>query len=128
MITFTGAPAAVIAGFLLQAALQPARAEPLASRIGQCSNTTVARTGSRLQGVPSSGSAVSYANGGVQVSYDLIRGIRASRPGDLVRLCLVSIPRGCPPGDNRGRIYRATNLRTGASWTAPDSQHSCGGA
>ena len=26
------------------------------------------------------------------------------------------------------KVYRATNLRTGESWEAPDSQHSCGGA
>jgi len=43
-------------------------------------------------------------------------------------LCLVSIPAGCPRGDVRGRIYRATNLRTGETWQAPDSEHSCGGA
>ena len=31
-------------------------------------------------------------------------------------------------GDQRGRIYQARNLRTGGTWTLPDSQHSCGGA
>jgi hypothetical protein len=50
------------------------------------------------------------------------------RSGDKVKLCLVSLPEDCPPGDDRGKIYRATNLRTGESWEAPDSQHSCGGA
>jgi hypothetical protein len=78
--------------------------------------------------MPSSGSAISYVNGGYQVSYDIVRGIQASRPGDRVRLCLISVPKNCPPGDARGRVYRATNLRSGASWTAPDSEHSCGGA
>ena len=52
----------------------------------------------------------------------------ASRPGDVVRVCLVSIPRPCPPGDKRGRVYKTTNLRTHGEWTLPDSEHSCGGA
>ena len=54
--------------------------------------------------------------------------IARSRPGDPIRLCLVSIPKHCPPGDDRGRFYKATNLRTGKSWTLPDSEHMCGGA
>jgi hypothetical protein len=41
---------------------------------------------------------------------------------------LVSIPRHCPKGDNRGRVYRTTNLRTHKSWKLPDSEHMCGGA
>jgi hypothetical protein len=45
-----------------------------------------------------------------------------------VRICLVSLPQNCPPGDTRGRIYKTTNLRTRQSWTLPDSEHSCGGA
>jgi hypothetical protein len=52
----------------------------------------------------------------------------ASRVGDRVRICLVSIPKGCPPGDERGRAYATTNLRTGAAWTRRDSAHLCGGA
>ncbi len=51
-----------------------------------------------------------------------------SRPGDPVRICLVSIPKHCPPGDNRGRTYKTTNLRTHRAWTLPDSEHMCGGA
>ena len=31
-------------------------------------------------------------------------------------------------GDNRGKIYTTTNLRTLDSWTLTDSEHSCGGA
>jgi hypothetical protein len=41
---------------------------------------------------------------------------------------LVSIPKGCPKGDHRGKIYKATNLRTHGQWTLPDAEHSCGGA
>ena len=106
----------------------PAGADPLPAKVGQCSVTAVKRIESRLEGMPTSGSAISYVNGGYQVSYDMIPAIQASRRGNSVRLCLVSIPRKCPPGDSRGRIYRATNLRTGGTWTAPDSEHSCGGA
>ena len=98
------------------------------STVGECEETTVTQTGPRLEGVPDSGSTIVYANGTSQVSYDVIDGIDHSQTGDTVNLCLVSIPENCPPGDDRGRVYRATNARTGESWTAPDSQHMCGGA
>jgi hypothetical protein len=88
----------------------------------------VKEIGSRLEGVPESGSAIIYDNGVSQVSYDAIPGIDHSKAGDTVRLCLVSIPQHCPPGDERGKIYDATNLRTRETWNAPDSEHSCGGA
>jgi hypothetical protein len=104
-----------------------ARAEGLPTEIGECSETTIAEIGYRL-GDPDSGSAIGYANGGSQVSYDTIPEIHRSRVGDPVKLCLVSLPEDCPPGDDRGKVYSAANLRTGESWEAPDSQHSCGGA
>ena len=106
---------------------EQARAEALPTEIGECSETTIEDIGYRL-GDPDSGSAISYANGGGQVSYDTIPEIHRSRIGDPVRLCLVSLPEDCPPGDDRGKVYSVTNLRTGESWEAPDSQHSCGGA
>jgi hypothetical protein len=111
-----------------------ALADPLPARVGQCTQTTIAKIGTRLEDgstgrpVPGSGSAVNFANGGYQVSYDMIPAISQSRPGDPVEMCLVSIPRDCPPGDNRGREYKTTNLRTRQSWRLPDSQHGCGGA
>lgn len=105
-----------------------ASADPLPDRVGACSDTAVMRVGPRLSGDPRSGSGILYENGGTQVSYDVIAALLRSRKGDRVRLCLTSIPTGCPPGDVRGRIYRATNLRTNGSWLAPDSQHTCGGA
>jgi hypothetical protein len=117
----------VLAILLMTAALRQARAEELPTEIGACSETTIEDIGYRL-GDPDSGSAISYANGGGQVSYDTIPEIHRSRVGDPVRVCLVSIPEDCPPGDDRGKVYSATNLRTGDSWEAPDSQHSCGGA
>lgn len=106
----------------------PASADPLPDRVGACSDTTVMRVGPRLSGDPRSGAGILYENGGTQVSYEVVAALLRSRKGDRVRLCLVSIPTGCPQGDVRGRIYRATNLRTNGSWTAPDSQHTCGGA
>lgn len=96
--------------------------------VGDCAQTTITLTGPRLEGVPDSGSSVVYANGLSQVSYDVVAGITNSQTGDTVNLCLVSVPENCPPGDDRGRVYTATNTRTGESWTAPDSQHMCGGA
>lgn len=98
------------------------------ANVGDCIQTTVTVVGPRLEGVPESGSSVTYANGLYQVSYDVVPAIANTQPGDDVRLCLVSVPENCPPGDNRGRVYDATNLRTNETWTAPDSQHMCGGA
>ena len=109
-------------------------AAPLPAALGQCRETTIAKIGERLedgvtgQPVPGSGSAVTFANRGYQVSYDEEPAIQHSRRGDRVRICLVKLPQNCPRGDNRGRIYTTTNLRTGESWTLPDSEHSCGGA
>ncbi len=111
-----------------------ATADPLPSQIGQCTNTTIKDVTTRLQNgitrqpTPGSGSAVDFANGGYQVSYDTIAAITQSRAGDPVTMCLVSIPKGCPPGDNRGITYKTTNLRTHGTWTLPDAEHMCGGA
>jgi hypothetical protein len=120
--------ALVVAAWAIAAGMQTAHAAPLPTRVGACSTTTVKRIETRLEGMPNSGSAISYANGGYQVSYETMPAMKASRPGDQVRLCLVSIPKHCPPGDARGRIYRATNLRSRRTWTAPDAEHGCGGA
>jgi hypothetical protein len=96
--------------------VQQGNAEPLPTKIGACSATTITDIGYRLD-TPDSGSAIVYANGGGQVSYDTIPEIHRSRIGDKVKLCLVSLPEDCPPGDDRGE-----------TWEAADSQHSCGGA
>ena len=100
------------------------------ARVGQCVNTRIVAIHARLEGDPNfeSGIGVELANGIYGVSYESVRAVRRSRVGDRVRSCLVSIPHGCPPGDDRGREYRTLNLRTRQSWTLPDSQHSCGGA
>ncbi len=103
-------------------------AQGLPKQVGQCVNTTVKSIGTRLEGTPGSGSAVDFQNGGYQVSYDTVPAVEQSRRGDPVRMCLVSIPKNCPKGDDRGRVYRTTNLRTNQSWQLPDSEHMCGGA
>jgi hypothetical protein len=96
--------------------------------IGACTLTTVSYVGWRAEGIPSSGSTIRYANGLWQVSYIEIAGIDHSRIGDSVRLCLTDVPQACPPGDGRGLTYKGTNLRTRESWSALNSEHSCGGA
>jgi hypothetical protein len=93
-----------------------------------CVQTEIASLGSRLDGSPDSGSAISYANGIYGVSYDVVEAVRSSRIGDPVTLCLISLPQGCPKGDNRGKVYSATNLRTKQGWSLPDAEHTCGGA
>jgi hypothetical protein len=112
----------------------PAFAEGLPMRVGQCVETRVVKVETRLEDgathepMQGSGSAIRFANGGYQVSYDQVGAVDRSRPGDRVRLCLVALPNDCPPGDDRGKMYKTTNLRTHLSWTLPDSEHSCGGA
>ena len=98
---------------------------------GQCQTTRIEEIGPRLQrieGERPSGMSVGFANGVWQVSYDAVPAIWGSRVGDATRVCLIWIPTGCPPGDERGRIYEATNLRTRLSWRLPDSSHECGAA
>ena len=114
--------------------VSPAFAAGMPKHVGECVATTVLKVETRLmdgsngQAMPGSGSAIEFVNGGYQVGYDQLPAVDGSRPGDPVKVCLVSVPRGCPPGDKRGRTYRTTNLRTHGAWTLSDSEHSCGGA
>jgi len=111
-----------------------ALADPLPTRVGACVVTTVTSVETRLQDdathepVPGSGSAVRFANGGYQVSYDTVPEIEETKKGDKVRMCFVSKPHDCPQADARGTIYHTTNLRTKKSWRLPDAEHACGGA
>jgi len=97
---------------------------------GACASTRIEDFGGRLVGDTdfSTGTSVDFTNGGTQVDYEKNAAIIASRKGDAVLMCLTSIPKNCPPGDDRGRMYTVTNLRTQQSWSLPDSQHMCGGA
>jgi hypothetical protein len=97
-------------------------------KVGECRSTVIASIAFRLDGEPDSGSTVTYANEIYGVSYQSVPEVVNSQIGDQVSLCLESVPDDCPAGDDRGKIYRTTNLRTGESWSLPDSQHSCGGA
>lgn len=73
------------------AAAPPAVAGLLPTRVGACVVTTIEAVETRLedgathQPVPGSGSAVRFANGGYQVSYDTVPAIESSRKGDHVR-------------------------------------------
>lgn len=104
--------------------------DPLPTRILTCGGSVIVDIGPRLEGDTdfSSGTSVFFKNGGTQVSYERIEEIVNSKKGDHVFICLVFIPKNCPKGDTRGKIYTTTNLRTLVSWTVQDSQHSCGGA
>jgi len=120
---------AMASGSLLDAA-----EEGLPTTPGTCVLTAISTISSRLANrrtghpIPGSGSAVTFTNKGYQVSYAEEPSILHSRRGDKVYMCLMQVPRDCPPGDDRGRIYTTTNLRTMASWTLPDAEHRCGGA
>ena len=92
--------------------------------VGQCVNTRIAEITSRFQAdinaATDDGSAVNFENGGHQVSYDKEPGLLHAQVGDPVLMCLVELPQDCPPGDDRGKIYTTTNLRTQESWTLPE--------
>jgi hypothetical protein len=123
----------VLAPALLSAPVE-AKGVPGLQRVGQCAMTKVKTVGTRLVDGPTnkpvvgSGSSVELANGVYGVSYDQVPAVDKSRVGDPIRVCLVQIPKNCPKGDDRGRFYKATNLRTKAVWTLPDAEHMCGGA
>jgi len=105
-------------------------ADGMPTIVGACATSTIDMIGGRLQGDDNfeSGTYVGFANGGGQTSYDKVWGIIRSKIGDPVKICLISIPKSCPPADERGKVYATTNLRTGESWELSDSQHECGGA
>ncbi|HEY3797227.1 MAG TPA: hypothetical protein VGL58_02660 [Caulobacteraceae bacterium] len=100
----------------------------LPTRPGACQMAAVAKIVSRLEGMADSGSAVEETGGGYQVSYDMIAAISRAHAGDAALVCLVSLPSGCPPNDDRGKIYAVADLRTLGAWSLPDAEHMCGGA
>jgi len=118
----------LLPAFIVLTAIKSAHAGGMPTQIGECVETRVRAVGTRLENVPGSGSLITFANGGQQVSYKQIPQVDQSRAGDVVMMCLVYIPRNCPPGDYRGRRYRTTNSRTAQTWTLPDAEHMCGGA
>lgn len=108
--------------------------QPLPSSIGQCAFTHISELATRLgddrleTASPEAGSRAGFTNDGVAVSYDREPGLASSRVGDPVVMCLISIPRDCPEGDDRGRVYYGVDLTLKGTWALPDSQHMCGGA
>lgn len=97
-------------------------------KVGDCVETQVDFVGTRLSEVADSGTAIEFTNGLSLVSYSQIPAAAESKEGDKVKACLEALPKNCPPGDERGKVYRIENLRTGKSFSMPDSAHACGGA
>ena len=48
--------------------------------------------------------------------------------GDRVKLCLTELPKDCPPGDDRGKIYLVQNYKNKKKFSGVDAWHMCGGA
>ena len=126
----------ILAGVMLaMLSDRPLQAKPIGGleRVGLCAISRIKWVGGRLEGPlapggASSGSAFALDNGVYGVDYGRVPAVDRSKAGDRVRVCLIALPRHCPPGDDRGREYRVLNLRTRQSWTLPDAQHMCGGA
>jgi len=107
----------------------------LPAKVGECADTTITSITDRFGAdlTPSKkgsekGTFVRFSNSGVQVSLVKESAIVRSQVFDKVNMCLVEIPRGCEPGDIRGRVYKTTNLRTKESWSLANDVKSCGGA
>lgn len=122
------APAAAAMSATGNTLLAESTSPPGLQAVGACEETTLVDIGGRLEGMPDSGTSIDYANHASQVSYDVIPEAKQSKPGDKVKLCVTEVPADCPAGDDRGFVYSAVNARTGKTWTAPNSQHMCGGA
>ena len=82
-----------------------AQAADLPRRIGECVDTTIKAVETRLvdgqtnKPVPGSGSAVSFTNGGYQVSYETVPAIERSKAGD---------PRACASSSFPAIVRKAT--------------------
>lgn len=107
----------------------------LPSKVGECADTTITSITDRFGAdlTPSrkgseKGTFIRFSNSGVQVSLVKEGAVVRSQVFDKVNMCLVEIPKGCQPGDNRGRLYKTTNLRTKESWSLANDIKSCGGA
>lgn len=70
--------------------------------MGDCANTTIEFVGTRVEGVPDSGSSVCFKNGVCQVDYETVPAIEQSRKGDPVRMCIVSNRAGLSEGQRTG--------------------------
>jgi hypothetical protein len=113
------------------------RTSILPGSVGECADTTITSitdrfgadlTPTRSKKGSDTGTIIRFSNSGVQVSPEKERAIVRSQIFDKVNMCLVTIPKDCPVGDIRGRVYKTTNLRTGESWSLPNDIRGCGGA
>lgn len=116
----------------------------LPTKIGKCADSFVAEKTTRFEdAVPGEAGGevnIGFANGlGVYItevpylsndanpdkhlyhSQDFVK-------GDKVKICLISVPQECPPGDERGKAYSVTNYKNKKTFSGVDSWHSCGGA
>jgi hypothetical protein len=87
----------IVGAVMLLGQIGVACSASLPKRVGECAETRVKTIENRIENTPGSGSAVTFENGGSQVSYEQVPAVDRSRPGDPVRMCLVSIPTDCPP-------------------------------
>ena len=115
---------------ILAAAAAYAEDATVPRRVGTCVVTTIVDiTGIYRNPRPGpEGAIVNYANGVAGVSFARAPEVEHSAVGDPVRLCLVAVDRDCRRDDPRGRVYRATNLRTKGAWQLGNSMHACNGA
>ena len=125
---------------------QPAQtvSSALPKKVGQCADMAIQDKVTRFEGAVA-GEAGGEVN--VQLSDELglyllsIAGLSESAnldkymyatsdfaKGDKVKVCLIQLPKDCPKGDDRGKIYKVTNYKNKKSFTGVDSWHSCGGA
>ena len=106
----------------------PAPTGIIASRhraaVGECVRTQVETIGPLPGGAP----VIRYRDGVIQDYDSGMLGQIDTRPGDPIKLCLVSFTRDCGSifaDEQPGRTYATGNLRTGAAWTSPDLRSSC---
>src|SRR5215475_1302923 len=107
LLTLAAVPAPASAVTLYAAAATNA----VPKKVGACVETSLKEIATRLEGVADSGSLVVYKNNIVGESYDTIKAITKAKVGDKITLCLTSIPKNCPPGDDRGKTYSAFDHR-----------------
>lgn len=48
--------------------------------------------------------------------------------GDSMKLCLLALPKDCPKGDDRGKVYSVHSHKNNKTFTGVDAWHLCGGA
>ncbi len=124
----------ILAGGLVTGVAEARTLDPQYQEVAYvCSDTTVQSISSRLadgdgRPIPNMGSQIVFANGISVVDYETPKVVERERTGDKVQVCLVAVPKNCPPGDERGKVYRVFDYGQKAAYEMGDSQHVCGGA